>query len=323
MVGESGLIKIAIAGLGHIGSVHIEALKKFKEIQICAVCDLDPSLKKIIPDSIPFYTDYDQLLEKSNADTIIIATPNKSHFNLAMKAYEAGKNVILEKPAAETLSQVRKLDEGFQKSNSTHIYYAFHAAFGVDVDWFCNWYDQNHEEMGPITGFGCHFYDPYFNDHTLLPEAYGLGDSWTDSGVNALSVLSRFLDLNSFDMISKTITNEQKDNIAVQALVGYRFYCNDVAGLGFINTNWKTGKNYKATWLTFARSNQIIKLNHSEQSVTRFIKNGKGHPLFKYDGEHSRLVNHYIGVFRDYLSALNRNTFNGPESLLIHKILYT
>ena len=60
------------------------------------------------------YFDYDEMLS-SDADTIYVALPNFLHYSFGRKALEAGKNVILEKPAATNLAEfqeLRRLAEG-------------------------------------------------------------------------------------------------------------------------------------------------------------------------------------------------------------------
>lgn len=54
------------------------------------------------------YFDYDEILS-SDADTVYIALPNNLHVPYARKALNAGKNVIVEKPAATNLAEFQEL----------------------------------------------------------------------------------------------------------------------------------------------------------------------------------------------------------------------
>ena len=42
-------------------------------------------------------------------EAVVVATPAASHFDLAIKAIEAGKHVLIEKPMARTAGEVREI----------------------------------------------------------------------------------------------------------------------------------------------------------------------------------------------------------------------
>ena len=55
------------------------------------------------------YFDYDEMLTDEKLDTIYIALPNHLHYEFSKKALQAGKNVIVEKPAVTTLEEFQDL----------------------------------------------------------------------------------------------------------------------------------------------------------------------------------------------------------------------
>ncbi len=57
-----------------------------------------------------------ELLNDKEIELVVINTPSHTHYQLAKEAMEAGKHVLLEKPAAATVEQVRRL---FEISNET------------------------------------------------------------------------------------------------------------------------------------------------------------------------------------------------------------
>ena len=319
-------INIGIIGLGHIGKYHIQALAQFQELHLAAACDLDPKLAQLLPKTATFYDRVDQLLGNPNIGTVIVATPNDTHSSLASSSLEAGKNVIVEKPAATNFKEFQTLDHRFAQSEQHHIYYAFHAAKAFDVAWFKQHYTQpdTQQRLGPITAFACHFYDPYVYEGQIKPEARSLGNSWIDSGVNALSVLSEFLDLNYFTPVSVTLTSPFEDTTPVQGLVQYQFPIGAAAagGLGFINTNWTLGINRKETWLGFGQTGYQIKLDHSRQQVLEISPTGKDTVLQDFSQTGDRLLNHYLGVFKVYLASFKNQQFNSEQSRLVHHLLY-
>lgn len=63
---------------------------------------------KKYPDVIS-YDSIDQLLNDEEIELIIVNTPNNTHFDYAVQALNAGKHVLIEKPAAVTSSEVKAL----------------------------------------------------------------------------------------------------------------------------------------------------------------------------------------------------------------------
>jgi len=319
-------INIGIIGLGHIGKCHIQALSQFPELNLVAACDYNSQLAQLLPYHVPFYWETEALLANKNIHTVIIATPNETHFELVNLAFDAGKNVIMEKPAASDFEQFQILDARFRESEQLHIYYAFHAAKAFDLSWFQQYYNQskNQQRLGSITAFACHFYDPYVQQGEIEAEAKSLGNSWIDSGVNALSVLSELFDLSQFGLLSRNLTPDVTTGIAIQGLAQYQFPVRDsaVGGLGCINTNWTLGLNRKETWLAFGETGYQLKLDHSQQQVLETHPNGEVSLLQDCSQQRDRLLNHYLGVFSDYVNCETKQQFNYSQAHKIHQLLF-
>ena len=91
---------IAVAGLGYWGP---NLARNFDDFGVLtALCELDPELRERYASRYPnarMYSDYDELLA-SDVEGIVIATPVPTHYELAKRALEAGKHVLVEKPPA-------------------------------------------------------------------------------------------------------------------------------------------------------------------------------------------------------------------------------
>lgn len=96
-------IRIAIVGCGRISGNHFGAAEKHgDDLEVVSVCDsdskrLDEAVKRT---GAAGYLHYQELLEQSNADAIVLATPSGLHPLQTIQAAEAGKHVITEKPMA-------------------------------------------------------------------------------------------------------------------------------------------------------------------------------------------------------------------------------
>ena len=96
-------IRFALVGCGRISANHIEALARHADrAELVAVCDIDAAR---LADAAartgarPFES-LEQLLDGSNADVVILATPSGLHASQAIRSAEAGRHVVTEKPMA-------------------------------------------------------------------------------------------------------------------------------------------------------------------------------------------------------------------------------
>ncbi|NIM45022.1 MAG: Gfo/Idh/MocA family oxidoreductase, partial [Nitrososphaeria archaeon] len=57
------------------------------------------------------YTDYREMLEKADIDAVVITTPHKYHFPMALDAIREEKHLIVEKPLGINSQEARKIAE--------------------------------------------------------------------------------------------------------------------------------------------------------------------------------------------------------------------
>jgi len=115
--------KIAIVGLGGIAQlVHLPILSKLKNVDIVSVAEINKNRLNTVSEKFNIkkkFTDYKELLEKSDFDAAVIATPTNTHHDIAIDFLKAGKHLLIEKPIARTLSEAKKIEEAAQKYNCT------------------------------------------------------------------------------------------------------------------------------------------------------------------------------------------------------------
>lgn len=96
------MIKFAIVGQGHIGKRHAEMIRQNPDSELVAVCDV-LSKEQLGLSNIKetFFSNIDELLASDlDIDVVNICIPNGFHAEYAIKALEAQKHVVLEKPIA-------------------------------------------------------------------------------------------------------------------------------------------------------------------------------------------------------------------------------
>lgn len=96
-------IRFAIVGCGRISRNHIESLKKHADnAELVAVCDSDPRALEVTKAATGAkgFGAYEELLAEPKIDVAVLATPSGLHSTQAVRAAEAGKHVVTEKPMA-------------------------------------------------------------------------------------------------------------------------------------------------------------------------------------------------------------------------------
>jgi myo-inositol 2-dehydrogenase/D-chiro-inositol 1-dehydrogenase len=107
-------IKVAVAGLGRIGKIHLKNLcRNFSEIEVVAVMDVFNESKLIADEfNVPvFVKDFDELLAVPGVDAVVICSPTDTHADYVVKAAKAGKQIFCEKPLDLSLDRVKEVLE--------------------------------------------------------------------------------------------------------------------------------------------------------------------------------------------------------------------
>ena len=106
------LLKIAIVGCGVATEWHIASMRKIKDAEIAAVCDMDEGLARRMASKFSiskYYTDFSRMLLEEKVDVVDICTPPQTHTTLVIQALEAGHHVLVEKPMALNLSDADRM----------------------------------------------------------------------------------------------------------------------------------------------------------------------------------------------------------------------
>lgn len=113
------MIRVAIAGCGGIAALrHIPAIKRLDNAEITAYYDKLPERAEAYAKTYGgrFYSTYKELLENSDIDAVIICTAARSHCELSVRALEAGKHVLCEKPMAVTAKDAMTMIEAAERA---------------------------------------------------------------------------------------------------------------------------------------------------------------------------------------------------------------
>ena len=125
--------KVGIIGLGFIGKMHLGSLRKTGMAEIVAVADKEPANLgqgaakagnialdgDLSLEGVKTYADGDDLLADPDVEVVLIAMPTHLHKEYVLKAIEAGKHIMCEKPFVrhtEEGEEILRALEGYEKN---------------------------------------------------------------------------------------------------------------------------------------------------------------------------------------------------------------
>jgi predicted dehydrogenase len=118
VIGANDRINVGLIGAGGRGYyVAGQFMKNAQEAggncQVTAVCDVYQKRVNRAKETFKAdgYLDYKEILNRSDIDAVIVATPDHWHAPIALEAMDKGKDVYLEKPMCHTVEEARRLSE--------------------------------------------------------------------------------------------------------------------------------------------------------------------------------------------------------------------
>lgn len=105
--------RIGVVGYGWAAGAHLTALSRIPNVEVVAICtsraDAGEAVAAVVKRAIDIVRDYDELLRRDDIDVIDICSRSNLHAAQAIAAARAGKHVIIEKPIALNLRELRNL----------------------------------------------------------------------------------------------------------------------------------------------------------------------------------------------------------------------
>jgi predicted dehydrogenase len=114
-------MKVGVIGCGGIAPSHIQAYQGLKNVEVVALCDLDPEKAKNLAKKFEIkktYTDYWDMFEKEDLDLADICTPVTTHARLVCDTAKAVPAIFVEKPMAYSVSECNDIIKEVKKHGS-------------------------------------------------------------------------------------------------------------------------------------------------------------------------------------------------------------
>jgi predicted dehydrogenase len=112
-------LRIAFLGCGFITRVHSRHLRSLRDEISCSYASRDRARADAFcreHGGAGSYPDYTAAIQDPNIDAVVIAVPPRFHLDLTLQALEAGKHVLVEKPAYVCMSDYHTVMEARDRS---------------------------------------------------------------------------------------------------------------------------------------------------------------------------------------------------------------
>jgi predicted dehydrogenase len=305
--------KVVIIGIGMAGTAHARALEEVPDVALIAGIDKGSRTLIFRGNEVPIYTSvFDMWSEKKlHPDVIVVATPTPTHAQVCGEVTEYYRHVsiIVEKPAADNLEDAQRIicDIGDKQP----VAVAYHMAFSPVVDWALQEAAERAGEFGPPTAIESWGTDPYQSE--LASAQARLGNSWIDSGINALSVIERFVkpvERTSLRQIGSSFRSVFEGTFICEA---------DGQQLpATILTSWYSTAPSRWTRIRYSSGAEIV-MDHN--AVAGYIRqDGEACAIFGSDGTMPRREAHYRALYKSLLVKQDQ-IFSPDTSVRLHALL--
>ncbi len=245
---------VAVIGTGFWGKNHARIYKELESTNLMAICDVNAERANNIANqfSAKAYTDSEKMLKDDEIEAVSVCTWSTVLAQEALKALEAGKHVLVEKPMAADSKQAMKLIETAEK-NGLHLTVGFLTRFIPGI--------QKIREMIVNKGIG-ELVCATSKRVTQWPERIGDVGVIKDTTIHDIDVMNYLTGKNPIGVFAKvgSMRHKRFEDYA-HIMLTY-----EDGKSAFMETNWLTP--YKTRTLTVTGTEAIMKLDYMSQELS-------------------------------------------------------
>lgn len=130
------IVRVGFIGCGKLARTHAECVAELQGMESVAYCDvIEASAQSMLDEFGGEYatTDMDRFFNDPSLDVIYVTTMHDTHAEFCIRALEAGKHVLVEKPLAMTVEECVRVGEAVKKSGKM-LFTAFKMRY-YDMLW--------------------------------------------------------------------------------------------------------------------------------------------------------------------------------------------
>jgi UDP-N-acetylglucosamine 3-dehydrogenase len=247
-------LRVAVIGTGFWGRNHARVYKELAETELLAICDIDPERARSVAKQFGAkpYTNAARMLRNKDIEAVSVCTWSTSLAKEAIRAAEAGKHVLVEKPMAADVKQAEKLVETARRKK-VHLTIGFLMRFIPGLQHIKRAVET--KEVGELVCATAKRVSQW-------PERIGDVGVVKDTAIHDIDVVLYLFSKDPIAVYAKTGTMRHK-KFEDYAQIMLTFERGKSA---FIESNWLTP--YKTRVLTVTGSEAIMTLDYITQELT-------------------------------------------------------
>lgn len=245
---------VAVIGIGFWGRNHVRVFSELPQTELKAICDVNKERVTALANQykVDAYTDSRKLLQRKDIQAVSICTWTTTHAAEAVKAIRAGKDALVEKPIASTVSEAKRIVRLAERRNR-RLMVGFIERFNSGVQNVKNMVYR--EEFGSLVSATSRRVSEW-------PERIGDVGVVKDTAIHDIDVMRYIFDEDPTAVFAK-IGNLRHSKYEDYAQIMLTFERGKTA---FIEANWLTP--YKTRNLLVTGSKAILNLNYLTQEIT-------------------------------------------------------
>jgi len=114
------MLKVGVIGAGKVAErMHLPGFAQARGCKVTAIADVNTKLADEIAGRFGIaevYGDWKKMLKKADVDAVSVCTPNFLHCPMAVASSKAGKHVMVEKPIATSMQEVKRMVTAARKA---------------------------------------------------------------------------------------------------------------------------------------------------------------------------------------------------------------
>lgn len=204
-------INVVVVGYGGMGGYHAYHIREMEKFNLLGIYDIKEERCKLAEEKgIHAYSSFEEVLADERVELITCATYNDCHKDIVIRALEAGKNVISEKPV--TLCSA-DLEEMIAAAERTGKLFTVHQNRRWDNDYrtIKNIYDKG--ELGKVHAIDSKVYGSRGIPGDWRQEKKHGGGMVLDWGVHLLDQILMLNENNKMISVYATVTNVTNDEV--------------------------------------------------------------------------------------------------------------
>lgn len=273
-------VGVAVIGTGQWGKNHARVYKELPSTELIAICDINPQRAKAMADQYgaKAYSDSTEMLKDKNIQAINVCTWSTILYQEAIKALNAGKHVLVEKPMSTTPDQARQLVKTAEE-NSLHLTVGFLMRFIPGLQHIRQ--SVENKKIGELVSVTAKRVSQW-------PERIGDVGVVKDTAIHDIDVMRYISKQDPISVYAKMGSKRiQKFEDYAQIMLTY-----ENGETAFIESNWLTP--YKTRTLTATGTEAIMRLDYNTQDLTIEEKTQTIQPRLPFQEPLKAELQHFI-----------------------------